>query len=74
MFPNPFPPIFPEAVDLPTSSLYKTKYPASGWENGGDRKYPGYPDIWVPGRLGMGNTIPVHSCACNTAQANVLPH
>ena len=27
MFPKPIFPIFPEAADLPVSSLYKTKYP-----------------------------------------------
>ena len=40
MSPNPVSPIFPEAADLPTSSLYRTKYRVSGWENGGNRKYP----------------------------------
>ena len=40
MFPNPIFPIFPQAADLPIIPLYKTKYPASGWKNGGIRKYP----------------------------------
>ena len=47
MSPNPVSPIFLEAADLPTSSLYRTKYRVSGWQNGGNRKYP-----WVSGNLG----------------------
>ena len=33
---RPMFPVFPEAADLPISSLYKTKYPVSGWENRGN--------------------------------------
>ena len=45
MFPDPIFPTFPEAADLPMSSLYKTKSPASGREDG-------YPRTRVPRRLG----------------------
>ena len=38
--PIPFPPMAPEAADLPIRPLYNTRYPVCGWENGGHRKYP----------------------------------
>ena len=45
MFPKGPSPIFPEAADLPIGPLSKTK---SGWEKGGNRKYP-----WVSESPGL---------------------
>ena len=53
MFPHPISPIFPEAADLPISSLYKTKYPVPGWKNGWNGKYP-----WVSEHSGTWEACP----------------